>query len=468
MRTVAKVLTVVGLISIAACGTFISKPAAEAKSIGKETPEDKLIVHEWGTFTSVTGSDGVRLEFRPLLDNDLPQFVVNRAWQAGRMPNPFVKWDIRSLQRMETPVTYFYTDREREINVKVGFPKGLLTEFYPPVTSMKPAFDFKKRAEIGNSELDWGKVTLIPMDSLTPSLASSQIAKAAQRRIVATLAPESQSHPHYKFARETDSAFVYVPHQPDETRPVAPAGDHFEKFLFYRGVGNFPLPLNVTARGSNAYEISNIGTRPLRSLFLVTCVDRNLYVQYVNSIDGGAKLSIKQSIAGITYRDLSNRVVQSLIEEGLYEKEARAMVNTWQDSWFGEEGTRLFYMLPRQLTDELLPLTISPAPDQILRVMVGRLEIISPEVETRITGMIQASAQSREARAKQSSDKSKSPRAGSTQSPVPELPQALLQMGRLAEPSLVRIKSFTKDNVIRAEASLLLNELQHFHANLVK
>ena len=31
---------------------------------------DRLVVHEWGTFTSYSNTDGGRLEFRPLFDDD--------------------------------------------------------------------------------------------------------------------------------------------------------------------------------------------------------------------------------------------------------------------------------------------------------------------------------------------------------------------------------------------------------------
>src|SRR5207247_3766521 len=64
-----------------------------------------------------------------------------------------------------------------------------------------------------------------------------------------------------------------------------------------------------------------------------------------------------------------------LISQGLYEKEARAMIETWRDSWF-EEWTRLFYIVPRQAVDSILPLDIQPAPSDVARVFVGRMEII--------------------------------------------------------------------------------------------
>src|SRR5262245_19910917 len=73
----------------------------------------KLEVHEWGTFTSVQGSDGVLLEWQPFAAPDLPSFVYNwrRPGLGRQMPATllFGKGGIRSLQRMETPVIYFYT-----------------------------------------------------------------------------------------------------------------------------------------------------------------------------------------------------------------------------------------------------------------------------------------------------------------------------------------------------------------------
>src|SRR4029077_2627603 len=63
-----------------------------------------------------------------------------------------------------------------------------------------------------------------------------------------------------------------------------------------------------------------------------------------------------------------------LVGQGLYRDEAHAMVETWKDCWF-EEGSRLIYIVPRGFIDKVVPLTIDPAPGQIARVFVGRLEI---------------------------------------------------------------------------------------------
>ena len=59
------------------------------------------------------------------------------------------------------------------------------------------------------------------------------------------------------------------------------------------------------------------------------------------------------------------------------------MVATWRDSWF-EEGLRVFYVVPRALTDKTLPLYIDPKPASLVRVLVGRTEVITPEMEQAI------------------------------------------------------------------------------------
>jgi hypothetical protein len=63
------------------------------------------------------------------------------------------------------------------------------------------------------------------------------------------------------------------------------------------------------------------------------------------------------------------------------------MLETWGDSWF-EEGSRLIYIVPRAYTDSILPLSINPAPTQLARVFVGRIELITPATEKSIEAAI--------------------------------------------------------------------------------
>src|SRR5436190_8614521 len=72
------------------------------------------VAHEWGTFTSVQGSDGALLNWCPLETSILPKFVYD--WPRAGFDRVNIglgsKGAMTSLQRMETPVIYFYADRE--------------------------------------------------------------------------------------------------------------------------------------------------------------------------------------------------------------------------------------------------------------------------------------------------------------------------------------------------------------------
>jgi hypothetical protein len=85
---------------------------------------------------------------------------------------------------------------------------------------------------------------------------------------------------------------------------------------------------------------------------------------------------------------ISARMSDALEEEGLYSREAEAMVKTWRESWFEEDGLRVLYLLPRQWTDDTLPLTLDPSPRELVRVMVGRAEIISPAIDWELLKQI--------------------------------------------------------------------------------
>src|SRR4026209_2599939 len=74
---------------------------------------DNLVVHEWGTFTSIAGEHGEQVEWFALEgQNDLPCFVERfRYFRA--------KSAIAAPVRMETPVLYFYAPLETAVDVSV-------------------------------------------------------------------------------------------------------------------------------------------------------------------------------------------------------------------------------------------------------------------------------------------------------------------------------------------------------------
>ncbi len=330
-------------------------------------PPGKLIVHEWGTFTNFSGSDGVNLDFRPLGFDSLPSFVV-KSGLAGL----FAKREVLAQQRMETPVTYFYTDVPRTVNVRVDFPQGRLTDWYPDTT--KPLGDSDFAIDSGRTFLDWGPVRL------TPQADFAKLQVRTPKGVRLARLPEVAKGHHYGEARETDSAIV--------ERTFSNGNSHFEKFLFYRGLGDFDLPMKLEALGGDRFELTNSGAEASGALLLVR-IEKG-QVRFARQAAAGANESLELSLPTepSTVEELAETMVNELTQAGLYQKEALAMVNTWHASWFGEDGTRLLYLVPERQTNELLPLTIEPAPDESVRILVGRLETLTPEDCRRLVEVV--------------------------------------------------------------------------------
>ena len=86
---------------------------------------------------------------------------------------------------------------------------------------------------------------------------------------------------------------------------------------------------------------------------------------------------------------------RGLPQSGLFAKEARAMVNTWQTSYFQTDGIRVLFVLPQSWTDAFIPMNIEPQPGKIVRVMVGRLEMLSADRQRKAEAAIASLASRR-------------------------------------------------------------------------
>jgi len=328
------------LALVALVGASLTAQNAASKNIIK--PEDRLVVHEWGTFTSIAGRDGVALEWRPLNGaSDLPKFVHSFDDADGGPRDPQKsKGNIRASVRMETPVLYFYSPAELDVSVKVSFPKGQITEWYP-------------QARAVSEGIDWGRLKVMPGAPLT--------------------FPVESAESHYYPAREVDAAPVQV--GGTNGRP-----GQQEKFLFYRGVGTFDLPLSVRLEGETVV-LKNLGQEEITHLVIFE--NRGGRVGYRVCDEFTGEMTHERPALDKSMDALLADLKQVLVAGGLYEREALAMIKTWRDSWF-EEGLRVFYVLPRRTTDELLPVQIEPRPAELVRVLVGRAEVITPEMEKSV------------------------------------------------------------------------------------
>jgi hypothetical protein len=119
------------MLILASLLSLVSSMDSPPKSPDSWNGRDR-VVHEWGTLTSVQGSDGVTLDGLRHDDRDLPKFVRDLGGKYA-----FTALDVK----METPVIYFYSPVRWKTVVHVKFPHGLITQWYPPATSANLAID---------------------------------------------------------------------------------------------------------------------------------------------------------------------------------------------------------------------------------------------------------------------------------------------------------------------------------------
>lgn len=344
---------------------------------------DRLVVHEWGTFTALQDERGRELFGINVDDEPVPKFVhnLNRFVLAPailssehwlyRMKGVPRQHSLVSM-RLETPVIYFYPPPgQREpmpIDVKVSFRGGWLTEFYPNASASAPG--------LTQDSFKFG--TLSP--KTVGSLAWQNLQIGTEGR-----GPETDEHV-WLAPRKTAAASV-----------TTPAGES-EKYLFYRGVGSLQAPLRVETtekcRTINVFGnfdqlLKNDESVTIRAMWLVHVKDDGTTAfRAVGPVDASA--DPKESLATLRAdfpaeaygKDQRARLEEAmhgeLVSDGLYGDEATALLSTWQRAYFTSPGLRLFYLVPREWTDHILPLSLSK-PADIERVMVGRIEIVTNE-----------------------------------------------------------------------------------------
>jgi hypothetical protein len=392
---------------------------------------DFYIAHEWGTFTSVQGPDGVLQEWKPLESSRLPGFVYDWTKPGlGRRPTgllAYSKVELQTLQRMETPVIYFYAEKPQRVDVSVRFPKGLITEWYPQSAQIGPSMvpmpglisSLDHYAHRAGARADFSFTSLLSAAATPASRArwEVEILSKDKTRTNPALLPTDSSGSHYFAARDTDANVLAL-----KSPAVTNSTVEHEKFVFYRGVGNFQTPLRVFVEPNETITIENMEKEALSDVFLLEVHEGKGSYVHVLELAPGAHQAVRgrgpeaQSVDRIC-SDLGAEMERCLVRRGLYSREAAAMVHTWQDSWFVEDGVRVLYVLPRAWTDRTLPLRLDPQPQQLERVMVGRAEVLMPSVLARLN---------------QELAKAGPPDARTTEETLAQL----RKLGRFAEPAL--------------------------------
>jgi len=263
-----------------------------------------LVIHEWGTFTSLQDEKGNSL---PGISEDvepLPSFVQSfQLIDTGKGISPLVSPQI--TMRLETPVVYFHLPRDAapmKVSFSATFLGGVLSQWYPHAeNSMSPA-SVPQITEKTRNKLTWEDVT---------------IGK-----------PAASEFP------QTNSPIWLAPRKVDAADVIASNGQA-ERYLFYRGVGHLDAPLRVSRIGSDlritpqfAPELGISNTLHMGSMWYLDVKSDGAvaYRRIEPAINATAALtraefnSTQYSVANLA--KLRNEMKTSLVSEGLFDDEA--------------------------------------------------------------------------------------------------------------------------------------------------
>jgi hypothetical protein len=389
---------------VASCST--SGLPSHQPMAGLDDPH-AIVVHEWGTFTSMVGATGQSLEGLHHEEEALPPFVHARApadvgFKGIEGPPTGV------TQKLETPVLYFYTQTAQPVQVHVDFPQGIISQWFPGAVGFQPALG--AFMHVAGGAIDW-------QAQLTPGLGG------------------------FPAVAPTD---IWAPSRNVASVPLQVGGEN-EHFIFYRGLGAFSVPFGATVQADGSITIKNDSPDPIQDVFMLRLFPSGGVISELGGLDAhqqrgnivppaasSATTSVDQYVA-----DASARVAAALVKSGLAKDEARAMVDTWSRSYFRSQGLRLLYIVPRAWTDQLLPLAITPKPAALVRTLVGRVELLTPGDEHDLLTTVQAAATSKM-----------------------DASTLATQLGRFAEPKLRRAAQLTSDAGLQSYLSNMIAQVQ--------
>jgi hypothetical protein len=377
-------------------GAFRSQPAPA------RTP---FVVHEWGTFTSLQGSDGVAQAGMHHEEEALPAFVygrVPRSGTAGPVPKSVEGMLVDGItQKLETPVIYFY-GAPPKVDVAVDFPRGVISQWYPKAASYAPEVNGAVFSPDGilNGRMTWS------LDVLGYGETSGMI--------------------------DVPADDVWAPSRDVEAQPVR-VGEEVEKFIFYRGLGRFETPFRVTST-RNTIELHNPSDQQISDAWILHWNGERGAVWPLGPLDPNEVRTFSptpKELPQADYLETARRsVAEGLVRSGLTEDESWAMVDTWNRSYFQSTGMRVLYVVPRVWTDELLPITITPEPDELVRTLLGRVEVLTDTDEQALLEQLRSSE------------------------------PTVAELGRFAEPRLRRLLELNDDDGLEARIQSLLLKAQ--------
>jgi hypothetical protein len=326
-------------------------PTPQPISSAEPAPMKGLAVHEWGVVSVYSDVELANADMRDEWAG-LPKFVYGQV--DGRLqPERFLA--------VKAPVLYFHAPQPLTATVRVEFPGGKPAVWWPANSNSLP------------NGLNAQPLTLLQWNA--------QVRASNANNFKHTTLPKG----HWMEALrdvKADDVLVF-----DDNR----GGAQLERFIYYDGLIPAPKGLAIQVKG----DTISLKSQAKHALLDVTVVDlrslRKIRTGSIARLDAGGEVAevklVERDQSKWPYDGIAELVGQ-LTTAGLNEDEAKALVAVWRKAFFETEGVGVFYRLPQEIYDQVLPLTVNPKPEKTVRTLLIHHPHCEPDLRERVLALV--------------------------------------------------------------------------------
>jgi hypothetical protein len=192
--------------------------------------------------------------------------------------------------------------------------------------------------------------------------------------------------------RAVKAADLYCEDFPDwGGRGLRLAGSSYvkERFLYYDGVVPAPKGVRATVAADGSVGLTGAKDFDAADVRVIDRRDGKLRVARFAELKAGA------GVARVEFADAdadaeAKRLTESLAAAGLNADEAGSVTAIWKKDFFEAPGLTLVYRIPQSVYDRMLPLTVDPRPETVVRVgLVHHVVGGDPALPARIAAIVQ-------------------------------------------------------------------------------
>jgi hypothetical protein len=349
---------------------------ALSPGLAVEEPVKKgLEVHEWGVFAvhddlELANAD-MRAEWAAL-----PKFVFGQTVGRG-LPTNQPRYKV-----VKKPVIFFHTDQPLALEVRVDFSGGMPAVWWPRTVSPSQQLDgcpgeAKKNEPFRH--LEWHVQLKEPPKGQKSNAQPLAVGKGHWIETLRAVKADDV------FTKTNDGGLG------DYDRKGLPDFLYErERFIYYDGLVPIGKRVGVTVEKDKVF----VNSRVKHAVFDVTVMDRrtpdHIRVARLDKLEAGAKttdleftdVDVKEwhEVALVT-------LTKQLKDAGLFEDEAKSLADVWKKDFFQADGLTLFFRLPQEEYEKLLPMKLKPRPEKLVRVGLVLHPHCEPDFAERVADL---------------------------------------------------------------------------------